>query len=157
MLEPLIKACWQIEETAADIYRILAANGALPVRLRQAFTTLARDERAHAEQLEQALKLRIDKPLAVKRIAWEKVDEALQLAKQLRGSLSDSRTAEESLQLAIQLEKHFVKVHLENALFFNDARVASLFRGLARGDEEHLQTLTDCLRWWQQEGRPRSG
>jgi len=154
MLEPLLKACWQIEEIAAEIYRILA-SGPYAEPLRRSFATLARDEREHAAQLEQALRLRIDQPMAQKRIAWERVEEALDLAGQLRGRLTAApRDVEEALQLAIQLEKNFVKVHLENAVFFEDERVAGLFRGLARGDEEHLQTLTDCLQWWRQH-KPR--
>jgi rubrerythrin len=45
------------------------------------------------------------------------------------------------LETAKDLEMQTMKIHLQNAVSFRDARMAELFRDMARTDEQHFETL----------------
>lgn len=69
----------------------------------------------------------------------------------LRKVEREALSEEKSLRLAVHMEQAFVKVHINNALYFRNQKLAELFDQLGREDEEHLNTLKECLAWWQAE------
>jgi len=150
----LLNDCRQVEEVAGRIYQHLASIPGFAAEVRATFQQLAADEVEHSRQLEQALQLPEPGRLGVNRIAWTKVDEALQLARSLLSEVQQKKfSEEEALRLAVNLEEGFVKIHLDNAVHFKSQRFADLFNGLGRSDQDHLTTLRECLRWWQQQKR----
>ncbi len=154
-MRALLNNCRQIEEMVNSIYRLLAARPEYSAEVRTTFVRLAADEVDHCRQLDQALQVPELQDLGVTRIAWAKVEEALQ---QARGLLAEVRSRdcseEEALQLAVTLEENFVKVHLDNAVHFTDHHLAELFTALGRSDQEHLELLREGLRRWHRNRRP---
>lgn len=147
----LLNDCRQVEEVASRIYQYLASVPDFAAEVRTTFQQLATDELEHSRQLEHALQVPEPERLGINRIAWVKVDEALQIARKLLSEVQQKKISEEeALRLAVNLEESFVKIHLDNALHFSDQRFAELFTGLGRSDQDHLTTLRECLRWWQQ-------
>ncbi len=147
----LLNDCRQVEELAGRIYQHLSSLPGFAAEVRAAFQQLAADELEHSRQLEQALQLAEPERLGINRIAWTRVDEALQTARSLLREVQQNQLSEEAaLRLAVNLEESFVKIHLNNAVHFNNQRFAELFTGLGRSDQDHLTTLRECLRWWQQ-------
>ena len=59
--------------------------------------------------------------------------------------LADAPPASETkiLEVARDLEREFIELHLRNAVRFRDERLGRLFDGLARDDQEHLAELED--------------
>ena len=154
-MRALLTDCHKVEHLASRIYERLAANGNYSGAVRDALRNLAAEELDHARQIEAALQLPEEGLGAVSRIAWVKVDEARRLAESmLQDVTSRPLSEEEALRLAVTIENEFLKVHLDNALHFFDQRIATLFEGLARADQGHLDALRDCIDWWKREGRP---
>lgn len=148
----LINDCCRIEKLTGEIYTFLAREGGYREPVRQAFQRLADDERDHARQLESAISTLRPETSAVQRISWVKVDELLVKTQELRDQVRRALPSEEgALRLALELERALVKIHLDQAVHFDDSRVASLFQGLGRSDEEHLATLRSCLEWWHKQ------
>lgn len=144
--------CHQIERLAGEIYQHLADDCDYAPSVRALFQKLAMDEWDHSRQLDLAMQIPSKELNAVSRIAWERVDAALQLAKRMLAEVSGRRfSEEEALRLAVQIEEQFVRVHVDNALHFDDRRVAALFEGLARSDQAHLDTLREGLARWHRE------
>jgi len=141
--------CCKIELLASRIYQHFAAQGNFPERLRETFAQLARDEEDHARQFDLALELPEGALGDVKRIAWERIAAGLD---RIRARFQDLHhepcTAEQALKTALQLEKDFIRIHLDNSLYIEDQRIRRLFAGLARADEEHLATLREAIIWW---------
>jgi rubrerythrin len=151
-MRELLRDCSTIERLAEEIYRQLAADATYAGRVRETFARLAQDERDHARQIDNTLDVPAGKLDAVTRIAWRKVDEALQKVRRLHRDVgSRGLSEEEALRLAVTLEQDFIKVHLDNALHFFDRRTAALFEDLARSDEAHLASLRECLEWWHRQ------
>lgn len=153
-MQALLNDCRQIEDLAHRIYRRLAERQEFAGEVRGAFRELAADEREHARQLERALQVPQPEQLGLNRIAWAKIDEALQMARKALAEVEAAPCSEEAaLRLAITLEENFVKVHLDNAVHFHDPRLADLFGSLGRSDKEHLEVLRSCLQWWHRRRR----
>jgi len=149
-MRQLLNDCQKIELLASEMYSYLADNQEYAEPVRQAFRHLATDEIEHSRQIDAAMGLPEGALDVSSRIAGEKVSEALQLARRFQKDILGRRLNEEdALRLAIKLEEAFVRVHLDNALHFHNQREAAVFKGLAHSDEDHLNTLRDCLKWWQ--------
>jgi len=144
--------CCKIELLASRIYQHFAAQIEFPDRLRSTFNLLARDEEDHARQFDLALELPGRLVGNVHRIAWERVAAGLELARSEFHDLHLRRyTPEDALRLALKLEKDFIRIHLDNAVYIPDERIRSLFEGLARADEDHLATLREAVIWWNRQ------
>lgn len=149
--------CYQIEIISEKIYRKLAANGTFAPEIRKAFQSLAADEQNHASQIDllvQAPDRMID---AVTRISGEKVEQVKELAERIMAEVENLAITEEAaLNLSVQMEQEFIKIHAHNALHFSDQRLADFFDTLGRADLIHLNRLKDLLRWWGAEGKQAS-
>lgn len=149
--------CYQIEISSEKIYRKLAANETFATEIRQAFQSLAVDEQNHASQIDLLVQSPDSKIEAVTRISGDKVAQVLALAEKIMAKVENvAISEEEALNLSVQMEQEFVKIHAHNALHFSDQRLADFFDALGRADLIHLNRLKDLLRWWVAEGKTGS-
>jgi rubrerythrin len=148
----LLLNCKRIEEIASKIYKQLAGDSNYANEVRKVFQKLTDDEKAHARNFDLLLQANENEIEATHTLAWEKVNEALELAERMLKKVETVKLNEENaLRLAVDMEQHFVRVHVHNALFFRDQKLADLFNKLGSEDEAHLDTLRECLKWWHAE------
>jgi rubrerythrin len=147
--------CKRIEELAGKIYQKLADDETYADEIRTVFQKLSDDEKAHARHIDLVLQADEKELVLTPLISDEKLDAVLTSAEYLLRKVEREELNEEtSLRLAVHLEQEFVRVHINNALFFSNQTLAELFDKLGKEDEEHLNTLKDCLRWWHAERKP---
>lgn len=153
----VLDCCYQIEVLTGEIYRKLAAVRTYSPRVRETFEILAGEERDHARQIDLVRQTADHELRAVAMVSAEKLDEALDDAERLHREVVQTRLDEEkALRLAVALEQKFVGVHAGKVLHFDNPRLEALFDQLGRADNDHLDTLRNCLAWWQQEQAPQS-
>lgn len=153
-MKAVLLDCEKIERLAAEIYQRLSRQPGFREPVRTTFTRLAEDERAHAIQLALAVQWADPALGMAKRISGQKVAEGLEKIQGLMRELEWHAASEEAaLKMAIDLEKSFIRIHLDNAVYFSEPRIAQLFEALGRQDDAHLATLQDCLTWWQSQRR----
>jgi rubrerythrin len=134
--------CQKIEQVMGEVYRKLAAVRTYSENLRNIFERMARDEDDHARQLGVAKGVPEEVFFEAARFDSKKLDEVLQRAHQLLRMAEDPPRSESlMLETAKDMEMEFIKIHLQNAVKFQDAAMAELFRDLAREDEKHFETL----------------
>lgn len=151
-----LRDCCRIEELAGLIYQRLAGESAYAPEVRTLFNRLAGEELDHARQFDLLLQGTAPEIEGGKRISWERVDTALQLAEEMLASLDSRRLEEEeALRLAVRMEQEFIRVHVHNAVHFHNPRLAALFEELGRQDEAHLDRLRQVLTWWHSQRRQR--
>lgn len=151
-MQGFLNDCCKIELMVSRIYQHFAAQPDYPERLRQLFRQLAQDEEEHARQFDLALELPEGAVGSVKRITWEKVSQGLNKARTLFQDLQHHQCdAEKALKVAMRLEEEFIRIHLDNSILITDERISSMFRGLAKGDDEHLAVLREHVEWWKQQ------
>jgi rubrerythrin len=144
--------CKRVEEIASKIYQLLADNESYASEVRKVFQKMSDDERAHVRHIDLVLQANEKEFVATQMIPEQTLGDALKNAELLLCKVEREDLNEEtSLRLAVHLEKEFAKVHINNALFFRNPKLADLFDKLGKEDEEHLNTLKDCLEWWQVE------
>ena len=141
--------CKKIEENAHQTYRLLAKNDQYPEKLREVFLSLSDDENGHARAIDLAMQANKEDLDVTPFISWEKITEAKSLSDEFLCKAQRTLVAEEdSLRMAIEMEQVFVKIHIQNALHFNDKNLLELFQALEDEDQKHIETLKDCLKWW---------
>jgi rubrerythrin len=144
--------CKRVEEIAGEIYQQLADNETYANEVRVVFQKLSDDEKAHARHIDLVIQANENELVVIPLIPEEKLDDALKNAELLLLKVEREELDEEtSLRLAVHLEKEFAKVHINNALSFRNPKLVNLFDKLGKEDEEHLNTLKDCLEWWNTE------
>jgi rubrerythrin len=147
--------CKRIEEIAGKIYQKLAADESYANEVRTVFQKLSDDEKAHVRHIDLVLQANEKELDVTPLISDEKLDAVLTAAEYLLRKVEREKLNEEtSLRLAVHLEQEFARVHINNALFFNNQKLTELFDKLGKEDEEHLNTLKDCLTWWHAERKP---
>ncbi|NOR50150.1 MAG: hypothetical protein GQ530_03845 [Desulfuromonadales bacterium] len=147
--------CKRIEELAGRIYQKLAGDETYADEVRTVFQKLSDDEKAHALHIDLVLQADEKELDVTPLISDEKLDAVLTTAEYLLRKVEREELDEEtSLRLALHLEQEFTRVHINNALFFNNQKLTELFDKLGKEDEEHLNTLKNCLRWWHAERKP---
>lgn len=142
--------CRKIEELASKTYQQFARNMTYSKKVRKVFQKLSDDERSHARNIDLVLQASKQEADALPRVAWEKLKDSENLAEELfrvacRGDLSE----EKALQIAIQIEQEFIKIHIQNVLQFHNPKLVELFDTLNAEDRKHIDTLSECLRWWR--------
>jgi rubrerythrin len=151
-MRSFLSDCKRVEEIAGEIYQQLADDETYANEVRVVFQKLSDDEKAHARNIDLVLQANEKEIVATQMIPEEKLGEALTNAELLLRKVEREELDEEtSLRLAVHLEQEFAKVHINNALFFRNPKLVELFDKLGKEDEEHLETLKDCLKWWNAE------
>ena len=149
-MRSFLSDCKRIEEIAGKLYQQLADDSSYADEVRKVFQKLSDDERAHARHIDLVLQGDEKDIDAAQMIPWEKLDDAVKLAESLsRKPEGGNLNEENALRLAVQMEQQFVGVHVHNALSFRNPKLAALFDKLGKEDEAHLNTLRECLKWWQ--------
>jgi rubrerythrin len=158
-MRAFLSDCHKIEDLARKTYQRLADHAAYAPEVRTVFHQLSGDERSHALNLDLLLQATEKDIAAYPMVSWEKLNEAVVLAEELFAAADDGGLDEErALQMAVQMEQQFIKVHAHNVLVFGNQRLAELFEELGKADQAHLETLRNCLKWWHAEhkrGTPR--
>lgn len=151
-MRSFLSDCKRVEEVAGNIYQKLADEKSYADEIRKVFQQLCDDEKAHARHIDLVLQANEKEIVATQMIPEGKLNDTLINAEHLLRKVEQEDFSEEkSLRLAVHLEQEFAKVHINNALFFSNQKVAELFDKLGREDEEHLNILKECLAWWQAE------
>jgi rubrerythrin len=141
--------CIRIETLASKTYQLLANNKAYAKEVCKVFQKLSDDERAHARHIDLVLQANEKDVEATPMISGEKTSHGVNLAASMLQKVErESLNEEEALRLAVSLEQHFLKVHVNNAVHFHNHKLAELFNKLGSEDEAHLNTLKECLKWW---------
>lgn len=144
--------CIRIETLASKIYQNFADNTTFAKEVRKVFQQLSDDERAHARHIDLVLQGDEKEVDAIPMISGEKIGHGVALAESLLEKVEGERLEEEeALKLAVTLENQFLKVHVNNALHFNNKKLDNLFSQLNSEDEAHIKTLKECLQWWHAE------
>lgn len=147
-----LSACKKIEEIASNIYQHLSNDKAYSKETRKVFSQLSDDEKAHMRHIDLALQANKSEMKATQTISGDKINEAVADAERIFRQLERERLDEEkALILAVNMEKKFVDVHVQNALNFDNQGLTDLFDKLGKEDECHIRTLLECLNWWQNE------
>lgn len=141
--------CQKIEELAKHIYQRFADNESYANEVRKVFRKLSIDEKVHARNLDLVRQATNREMESLPTLTIEKLNEALELAEKMHRYVERVVLGEEkALKIAIDMENKFIKVHANNVLHSSNQRLADLFDQLGREDQEHLDTLKDCLKWW---------
>jgi rubrerythrin len=154
-MRKFLSECRKIENIASDLYQRLAENTSYDGKVREVFQQLSKDEKAHARHIDLILQASEQEIDATEMIAGEKLKEALTLAERMLQTVEqESLNEENALRLAVLMEQQFMKVHVNNAVFFRNQKLAELFNKLGSEDDAHLDTLKACLKWWHAERKP---
>lgn len=148
--------CRQIEEITGKTYQLLAMNRSYAPEVRKVFQRLSNDEQAHAKHLDLVHQTPSNQLDVQTKVSSERVQHAKMLAEQLfyladKGGLKEER----ALEMAVQMEQEFVKVHVHNSLHFYNKDVAKLFDKLRIEDQDHIDVLNDCLKWWRRQQKSK--
>ena len=91
----LLLNCKRIEEIASEIYRQLAGDCNYANEVRKIFQKLTDDEKAHARNFDLLLQANEKEIDATHTMAWEKVNEALELAERMMKKVETVKLNEE--------------------------------------------------------------
>lgn len=145
-----LQICRQIEELASQIYSQLGQHDQFAPEVRRVFQKLSSDERAHARNLDLVLQEGEVSRMAMARISREKLEEAKLFAEELFArSRQTELDQEQALRIAVKMEQKFITVHVQNAVHLSNPRLAQLFEELNAADQEHIDSLNECIRWWK--------
>lgn len=137
----------RIELLAAELYDNLAARHAQGSKARGVFTRLADEERQHALRIGMLAAQFRRSPGSFSELKLDSA-ELQSIAADMSNLLAKLRRAggeasyESALQFAIAVEKRLASVHAERLVAPSNPELARVFEQLARGDREHLATLT---------------
>ena len=145
-----LEDCRQIEELASKIYGHLGGSLEFAPEVRRLFHQLRDDEIFHSRQLSMAQQSSPAELNVLPRITRDQLDEAKKLAEKMYDEVTHRDLSEkEALRIAMTIEETFVKVHVQNVLQFNNAKLGLIFESLGHDDKKHLDTLNDCLKKWE--------
>jgi len=149
-MRQFLRNCEKIEYLAASAYERLAANKGYDSQIRKTFQALSRDEISHARLVDMAQQIPDQELEIVGHKAYENINLFLAYAQALLEEIDQEYQSEvDALQMAIALEKYFLKFHVNNAIEFLNPKIGALFRQLGHHDQKHLELLLDCLRGWK--------
>lgn len=145
-----LSECRKIEENAHQTYKLLAGNNHYSKELREVFLDLSDDENGHARSIDLAMQADRNDLAVTTFISWEKMKEAIALSEKFLHQVRKCHVnEEESLKMAIEMEQVLVKIHIQNALHFDNDQLMLLFQSLEEEDQKHIDKLKDCLDWWR--------
>lgn len=148
MLKKSLQLCAEIENMIGQIYRNFEQSPASTPKMKVLWTQMALDEADHEHQIRFALRL------PTKEICLDKEGEGdrrvAALHCQVRAALTrveqEVLTANKMLDLAEQLEAHFMAVHAANAVACQHKSLKQMLTALGKHDQEHVAQLTEFIK-----------
>lgn len=148
-----LASCALVEETSGKIYREMAttAQAAKDETLAAVWTAMAADEEDHANQLRMAARLSrediFERAVGAIPEPVEMLTRAESLLEQVRGGMLNEL---QMLEVAVELEGEFQKLHAAYALVFKDESMQKMFNALARAEAKHIEGLFERVRQFKQ-------
>jgi len=145
-MQRFLNICEEIEQTVAKIYQhwqqVFIDNQALSAL----WGKMADDELDHVRQVQLAKRVANEGVLEQNNISLESLSKALARARQLYEDIQVREISSEmALRAAIRIEEEFSKAHLLNATNVADESLKTMFKSLARADEQHVATLRNYV------------
>ncbi len=141
----ILGACQMIENLCARLYSELARAHAADHEAHFVWNKTAEEELNHAQQIAMALRLTQGKGLDPN-VDLRRAHATISM---LRSSLNDARarppSVVDALRMAVSLEEHLSRFHLEEATVIDDPAMKSLFRAMQAADRQHVETLRALL------------
>jgi len=153
-MQGFLSDCHQIEVLAGKTYQLFAVNRSYPREVRDVFQRLSSDEFSHAQHIDLLRQTSLSELDVLARISQEKIRLTRMHAEQFfyladKGGIDE----EKAMQMAVEMEEQFVKVHVQNSLQFSNPQLTELFAKLKSEDQDHIDALNGCLRWWRRQMR----
>lgn len=146
--------CEKIEQIAGEIYQQLAEKERIPGELRKILLELSRDEEDHAMQLRFATRFAEGTALCEKEYNLAEAQDLLTRVRALRDETTNpSITTDQCLNLALELELDFRKIHLGASAEFVNENIRKMFSALARDDKIHVEKLTEACERFRRPGQ----
>lgn len=140
-----LAACALVEDKAAEVYRAMAdtALAEKNQELAALWLQMAADEEDHAQQVRLAARLSREKIFVELKMDGEETPFALmeRIEAILQSVTSTLLSEPEMLQVAVDLERHFHKVHTAYTILFQEPSMKKMFDALARADDKHMAGL----------------
>lgn len=148
-MKKYLNLCEKIEQTAAKIYRELAEKEDIPDELRKILHQLARDEEDHAMQLSFATRFSEGTVLLKKNYAPAEAQNLLNRVHFLSDKVANTpMSLNQSLDMALELERDFCKIHLGASSDFANENIGKMFSALAGDEQVHVEKLVAaCARF----------
>ncbi|MDF1579540.1 MAG: hypothetical protein P1P74_02040 [Desulfuromonadales bacterium] len=148
MLKKSLQLCAEIESMIGQIYRNFEQSSASTPKMKAFWAQMALDETDHERQIRFVLRL------PTKEICLNKEGEedrrVATLHGQVRAALTrveqEMLTANKMLDLAEQLESHFMTVHAANAVASQHKSLKNMLTALGKHDQEHIAQLTEFIK-----------
>lgn len=144
-----LTTCALVEDKAAQIYRAMAAAARAQneEELGALWQEMAVDEENHAQQVRLAARLSRQNVFA--KLNSEQEQAAFALLERAEALLNyvraNSLSELQMLQIAVELEKKFQKVHTAYTVLFQEVSMKKMFDALARADNTHLAGLKERI------------
>ncbi len=140
-----LSLCAEIEDTAARIYRQLAASSKIPGELKIILENLAHDEDDHAAPPRFALRFSSGSDFTLKSSDFAPAQALLKRAKELLEKTNQLNfDVGQAIEAGIELEQDFCRIHIDNSLEFKNDSLKKMFAALAQDDKIHNQKLFDA-------------
>ena len=137
----VLDICERIELAAAELYHFFASHFANDTVIAELWSKMAADEENHARQFDLARKLRKGLVAGLK-VDRTHADKALELSSSILDKVREHPPAlVDALHLAIRLEEHFSRFHMDCVALFCDESSQKMFRAMMAADEGHIQRL----------------
>ena len=148
-MKKYLNLCEKIEQTAAKIYRELAEKEDIPDELRKILHQLARDEEDHAMQLSFASRFSAGTALLEKNYDLAEAQNLLNRVQFLSDKVANTpMSLNQSLDMALELERDFCKIHLGASSDFANENIGKMFSALAGDEQVHVEKLVAaCARF----------
>jgi rubrerythrin len=145
-MKTILKTCIEVENRVGEIYRHFMSHPDAGEELREIWGEMADDEMHHAERIRQvgarferagvmACRLNLDS-------AQQLLDRAVEI---LIEAHAGRLTLLQAIQISLELEEAFLKVHLGYSKSGNQPDLQTMFKSLAEADREHTCRLKAYL------------
>ena len=141
-MREFLAKCYKIEKLAEKVYMQFAGNPTYSKDVSETFAKMAAEELEHARTIEVAMHTLEPGLDATHCLSKDQIDEMLSLVEGLLVSAEKNKlSSNEALKLALQVEEHLVKVHVNNSLLPGNPDLAEFFADLSKSDLAHVDQL----------------
>lgn len=137
----LLQLCAEIEDNAALLYHLFAAQSEQASEIQKMWRTTALEEEEHANQFRLAGRLRGE---AIDDVTIDE-HQVLRVLGAVKAVIEKAKekppSYDQALQLSIQMEEKLAEFHLNSVATFCDDYCAKLFQSMAKNDKIHVARL----------------